>query len=85
MNSEDSWGQSEVRGVDGAKVGHRQLQLELAVGVGEIAAIQVAYRYVIAVSLGGRFERELHLITEIDRHELRSRHVSKLRGYELKC
>lgn len=85
MNSEDGRRQSEVRGVDCAKVGHRQLQLELAIGVGEVAAVQVAYWYVIAVPLGGRFERELHLITEIDRHELRSGYVSKLCGCGFKC
>ena len=53
--------QPHVRLVQGAWVGHRQLQLELAVGVGEVALVQVVDGDVATVALRWRVERELDL------------------------
>lgn len=59
--SKDCRRQSEVSGVNSTKICHRQLQLKLAIGIGEISAVQIAHRYVVAISLSGRFECKFHL------------------------
>lgn len=49
----------KVGHVHGPHVGHRQFQLELAVRVGEVSAVQVRDRDVVPVALGRRLVREL--------------------------
>ena len=53
-------GHLEVGHVDGPHVRHRQLQLKLAVRVGEVTVVQVRDRDVVAVALCRRLVRELH-------------------------
>ena len=53
-------GHLEVGHVDGPHVRHRQLQLKLAVRVGEVSVVQVRDRDVISVALCRRLVRELH-------------------------
>lgn len=54
-------GHTELRVVQGAHVTDGQFQLELAVGVSEVSAVQVADRYVVSVALGRAVRRKLHL------------------------
>jgi len=54
-------GHAELRVVHRAHVTDGQFQLELAVRVREVSAVQVADRYVISVSLGRAVRRKLHL------------------------
>lgn len=54
-------GHAELGVVQRAHVTDGQLQLELAVRVREVSAVQVADRYVIPVPLGRAVRRELHL------------------------
>lgn len=52
---------SQIRFVEGARIGHRQLELEFAIGVGEVALVKVIDGNVAAITLGRRVERELDL------------------------
>lgn len=61
VDPEDGGRHAELGGVHRAQVAHRQLQLELAVGVREVASVQVAHRDVVPVALRGGLEREFHL------------------------
>lgn len=54
-------GHAKLRVVHRAHVTNGQLQLELAVRVREVSAVQVADRYIVPVPLGWTVGRELHL------------------------
>lgn len=54
-------GHAELRVVQRAHVADGQFQLELAVRVREVSAVQFADRYVVSVPLGRTVRREFHL------------------------
>lgn len=54
-------GYAEFRVVQRAHVADRQFQLEFAIRVREVSAVQVAHRYVVSVPLGRAVRRKLHL------------------------
>lgn len=64
-------GHTELGVVQRAHVTDGQLQLELAVRVREVSAVQVADRYVIPVPLGWAVRRKLHLRAR-PRHAVRN-------------
>lgn len=53
-------GHAELRVVHSAHVTDGQFQLELAICVSEVSAVQVADRYVVSVPLGRAVRRKLH-------------------------
>lgn len=59
--SEHGMRQSELRVEDGAHMAHAQLQLELTVGVREVARMQIAHWNVVAVPLRWTVGCELYL------------------------
>ena len=50
---------ADLAAEDRAHIGHRQLQLKLAIRIGEVATVEVGDGYVVAIALGRRLVGEL--------------------------
>lgn len=50
---------ADLAGEHGPDVGHRELELELAIGIGEVPTEEVRDGYVVAIALGRGLVREL--------------------------